>query len=160
MLGMRRAALLLGARMFPEAWQGALRQRAVAVIGAARSRSILDMGKALMSWNALDRLDGLRARVLLIAGERDYLPLAEKHALAKRVQARIVVIRGSRHGTPFDSVLATNAALLSWLTDQSLPPCQWLDCDEPIQTPDLTLTGTIAEEHATGLVRLTAIGPR
>jgi pimeloyl-ACP methyl ester carboxylesterase len=150
-LGMRRAAWLLGARMFPETWQGALRRRAVAVIGAARTRSILEMGKALLSWNVLDRLDGLRARVLLIAGERDFLPLAEKHALASRVQARIVVVRGSRHGTPFDSVLATNAALLSWLTDESLPPCQWLECDKPIEAPELTMAGTIAEEHATGL---------
>ena len=51
----------------------------------------------------LDRLDVLTSRVLLIAAENDYTPLAEKVALAKQLHAEIVVVKGSRHGTPFDS---------------------------------------------------------
>jgi hypothetical protein len=39
-------------------------------------------------------------------------------ALAAALKADIVVVRGSRHGTPFDSVEATNASLLALLTDQ------------------------------------------
>jgi hypothetical protein len=59
-----------------------------------------------------------------------------------------VVVRGSRHGTPFDSVEVTNASLLALLTDQPLPPqAHWVS-DSPILAESLTLTGSIAEEHA------------
>jgi 3-oxoadipate enol-lactonase len=147
-LGMRRSAWLLAARMFPEPWQRALRRRAVAVIGAGCTQSILRMAQALLRWTALDRLDRIRARALVIAGERDYLSMAEKRALAAKLRAAVVFVRGSRHGTPFDSVHATNASLLALLSDRALPACGWLDCDQPIQLPELILAGSIAEEHA------------
>jgi hypothetical protein len=134
--------------MFPEPWQRALRRRAVAVIGAGCTQSILRMAQALLRWTALDRLDRIRARALVIAGERDYLSMAEKRALAAKLRAAVVFVRGSRHGTPFDSVHATNASLLALLSDRALPACGWLDCDQPIQLPELILAGSIAEEHA------------
>jgi 3-oxoadipate enol-lactonase len=150
-LGMRRSAWLLAARMFPEPWQRALRRRAVAVIGAGCTQSILRMGEALLGWTALDRLDRIRARALVIGGEHDYLSMAEKRALAAKLRGAVVFVRGSRHGTPFDSVQATNASLLALLSDKALPPCDWLDCDQPIQLPEMTLAGSIAEEHAMSL---------
>jgi 3-oxoadipate enol-lactonase len=155
-LGMRRAAWLLAARMFPEPWQAALRSRAVSVIGAGCTRSILGMGQALLRWTAidrLDRLDRLKVRAMVIAGERDYLSLTEKRALAARLRAPFVIVRGSRHGTPFDAVQATNTCLLSLLTDKAQRSCDWLDCDEPIQASELKMTGTIAEEHAMSLMK-------
>jgi hypothetical protein len=67
-------------------------------------------------------------------------------------------VRGSRHGTPFDSVEATNASLLALLTDQPLPPeTRWVR-DTPASAQalslSLSLAGSIAEEHA--LARLNA----
>jgi 3-oxoadipate enol-lactonase len=155
-LGMRRAAWLLASRMFPEPWQEALRRRAVSVIGAGCTQSVLGMGQALLRWSAidrLDRLDRLKVRAMVIAGERDYLSLAEKRAPAARLRAPFVVVRGSRHGTPFDAVQATNTCLLSLLTDKVQRPCDWLDCDEPVYAPELKMTGTIAEEHAMCLMK-------
>jgi hypothetical protein len=59
------------------------------------------------------------------------------------------VVRGSRHGTPFDSVQATNASLLALLTDQPLPPpARWVR-DSPTCAQALSLRGSIADEHAT-----------
>jgi hypothetical protein len=53
------------------------------------------------------------------------------------------------HGTPFDSIDATNASLLALLTDQPLPPrARWVR-DTPASTHALILAGSIAEEHAT-----------
>jgi hypothetical protein len=58
------------------------------------------------------------------------------------------VVRGSRHGTPFDSVEVTNASLLALLTDQPLPPqTRWVR-DTPTHAQALSLSGSIAEEHA------------
>jgi hypothetical protein len=108
------------------------------------------MGLALASWAIVDRIDRLTCRILLIAAEHDFTPLAEKLALAATLKADIVVVRGSRHGTPFDSVEATNASLLALLTDQPLPPqTRWVR-DTPTRAQALCLTGSIAEDHAIG----------
>lgn len=150
LLGMRRAAWLMAARLFPEPWQREIRQHAAAVVGAVPASSYLGMGLALASWAIVDRIDRLTCRILLIAAEHDFTPLAEKLALAARLKADIVVVRGSRHGTPFDSVEATNASLLALLTDQPLPPpTRWVR-DTPRRAQALCLAGSIAEDHAMG----------
>jgi hypothetical protein len=102
----------------------------------------------LIGWSAIDRLHHLKSKVLMIAAERDLTPLAEKRALAARLGAEFVLVRGSRHGTPFDAVKVTNASLLALLTDQPLPPPEQWTCDEATHAGELPLTGTIAEEHA------------
>jgi len=148
MLGMPRAACLMAARLFPEPWQRAMREHAARAMGSVPANSYLGTGLALARWAILDRLDRLACRVLLIAAENDFTPLAEKRELAKRLKAELVVVRGSRHGTPFDSVEATNATLLAMLTDQPLPPpTRWVR-DTPKHTQALSLAGSIAEEHA------------
>ncbi|MHB8478653.1 MAG: alpha/beta fold hydrolase [Steroidobacteraceae bacterium] len=82
LLGMRRAAWLLAARLFPEPWQRPIRRHAAAVVGAVPAHSYLGAGFALARWAIGDRLQRLTSRVLLIAAEHDFTPLAEKRALA------------------------------------------------------------------------------
>jgi len=148
LLGMPRAACLMAARLFPEPWQRTMREHAVRVLASVPANSYLGTGLALARWAILDRLDRLKSRVLLIAAENDFTPLSEKRDLAKKLNAELVVVRGSRHGTPFDSVEATNASLLALLTDQPLPPpARWVR-DEPTSVQALSLNGSIAEEHA------------
>jgi pimeloyl-ACP methyl ester carboxylesterase len=148
LVGMPRAACLMSARLFPEPWQRAMREHAARVLGSVPANSYLGTGLALARWAILDRLDRLKSRVLLIAAENDFTPLAEKRDLARKLNAELVVVRGSRHGTPFDSVEATNASLLALLTDQPLPPpARWVR-DTPTSVEALSLNGSIAEEHA------------
>jgi len=148
LVGMPRAAYLTAARLFPEPWQRAMREHTARVLGSVPANSYLGTGLALARWAILDRLDRLKSRVLLIAAENDFTPLAEKRDLAQRLNAELVVVRGSRHGTPFDSVEATNASLLALLTDQPLPPpARWVR-DPPTRAQALSLNGSIAEEHA------------
>ncbi|HEX3602775.1 MAG TPA: alpha/beta hydrolase [Steroidobacteraceae bacterium] len=148
LLGMPRAACLMAARLFPEPWQRAMREHAANVLGSVPATSYLGTGLALARWAILDRLDRLKSRVLLIAAENDFTPLAEKRELAKKLRAELVVVRGSRHATPFDSVEATNASLLALLTDQPLPPAARWVRDTPTRAQTLSLAGSIAEEHA------------
>jgi pimeloyl-ACP methyl ester carboxylesterase len=131
LLGMRRTARFFAARLFPEPWQRLFRDRAAAVVAAVPARSYLSMSRALEQWEATDRLDRLRSRTLIIAAEHDHTPLEEKRALAARLGASMVVVHGSRHGTPFDSSEATNATLLALLTDQPLLSYERLVCDAP-----------------------------
>jgi 3-oxoadipate enol-lactonase len=148
MLGMPRAACFMAARLFPEPWQRAMREHTARAMGSVPANSYLGTGLALARWAILDRIDCLKCRILLIAAENDFTPLAEKQELAARLKAELVVVRGSRHGTPFDSVEVTNASLMALLTDQPLPePANWVR-DTPTRAQALTLAGSIAEEHA------------
>jgi pimeloyl-ACP methyl ester carboxylesterase len=148
MIGMPRAACIAAARLFPEPWQRAMREHAARALGAVPASSYLSTGLALARWAILDRLDRLKSRVLLIAADRDFTPLAEKRALAERLHAELVIVRGSRHGTPFDSVEVTNLSLLALLTDKPMPPVTRWVRDTPMRTQALSLSGSIAEEHA------------
>ena len=147
LLGMPRAACLAAARLFPEPWQRAMREHAARALGAVSAAAYLGTGFALTRWAVLDRLDQVKSRILMIAAEKDFTPLAEKRALAKMLNADMVVVRGSRHATPIDSVEVTNASLLALLTDQPLPPpSRWVR-DTPARAQELSLSGSIAEEH-------------
>lgn len=147
LFGMPRAAYLMAARLFPEPWQRTIRQHAMRVISDVSAASYLATGMALARWEILDRLDKLTCRVIIIAAEMDFTPLAEKRELASRLKAELVVVRGSRHGTPFDSVEVTNASLLALLTDSALPPSTHWMRDTPASAQALSLAGSIAEEH-------------
>jgi len=148
MLGMRLTAKIAAARLFPTPSQRALRERAVNVIGGVPVSSYLGMALALQRWSAKPRLHRLASRTLLVAAEHDYTPLAEKFALATRIGAKIAVIRGSRHGTPFDSIQATNACLAAFLNDEALPASELCRRDPPDRDRPLELQGSLAEEHA------------
>jgi len=115
-LGLRRAARLIARRMFPHDDQAPKRQRVVDVVGANPRRAYLDTVQALIGWSAIERLAVLRMPTLIIAAEHDYTPLEDKRAeLAHFPQAELVVIAGSRHGTPFDAIEAFNTAVLEFL---------------------------------------------
>ena len=148
LLGMRRTARLAARRLFPHPWQRVLRERAALAAGAVSARAYLATGCALLRWTAVQRLHALRCKVLMIAAENDFTPLAEKRALASKLGADLVVVRGSRHGTPFDAVRVTNASLLALLTDRPLPPEERRRRDEAERWHELPLTGSLAEEHA------------
>jgi 3-oxoadipate enol-lactonase len=156
LLGMRTMARLLAGRSFPEPWQRQIRDRAVAVIGAVPAASYLAMAAALEHWSATERLDQLRSRILMIAAGHDFTPLAEKRTLATRIGADMVVVRGSRHGTPFDSVDLTNASLLAHLRDQPLPARDTWARDELANAPAWLLAAGIVNEHAASEAELAA----
>ena len=147
-LGMTRMARISAARLFPETWQVQLRDRAIAVIGAVAPATYLGLLRALEAWACTARVGQLQARTLLLAGEHDYTPWPERSALATVLGASTLIVRGSSHGTPFDSVRATNAGLIAWLTDGSLPETASWQCDQQRDLTPWPGAGSIAEEHA------------
>jgi pimeloyl-ACP methyl ester carboxylesterase len=150
LFGIRMLARFTAARMFPQPGQRALRERAAAVVGAVPPASYLSIVAALVRWSATARLERLRSRVLIIAAEHDLTPLAQKRDMAKQLGATLAVVRGSRHGTPFDAVEATSACILAQLSDQPPPTADHLACDRPQQAHPLEFAGSIAEQHARG----------
>lgn len=150
-IGMRRMSTLIAARLFPHSWQRPLRERAAAVIRTASATSYLSMALALERWTASDNFASLKGKTLVIAAERDFTPLPEKKAFAQSLGAPCVVVRGSRHGTPFDSTEATNACLSAFLSDRPLPhPARWI-CDGPPIVEKLAFLGDLTRRQAQGL---------
>jgi hypothetical protein len=70
--------------------------------------------------------------------------------MAAALGAQFVVVRGSRHGTPFDSTEATNACLSAFLSDRLLPhPERWI-CDGPPVVEKLTLLTGLTRQQIAG----------
>lgn len=134
-LGLPRTARGVAARLFPNDWQAPMRERVATVVGSNPVPAYLDSVRALVGWCALSRMQQLRAPWLMLAAEHDYTPLAEKRAYAARLGAEFVVIRGSRHGTPFDAIHATNACLQAFLSGMALPTAEQLQADGPERSP-------------------------
>jgi pimeloyl-ACP methyl ester carboxylesterase len=148
LIGMKGMARLVANRSFPLPWQQEMRRRVIEVIGAVPARTYLGMAGALERWSAVERLATLPCRSLVIASEFDFTPVAEKQWLAERIGGGLVVVRGSRHGTPFDSIQLTNASLLALLTDAPLPAAERWVRDEGLDYPIVQVAVGIAAEHA------------
>jgi pimeloyl-ACP methyl ester carboxylesterase len=146
LLGMRRASRLAARRLFPMPWQRELREYAATAVARMPLTNYLRTGLALLVWTAADRLHRLQAKTLMIAAERDFTPLAEKREFADRIGARLVVVRGSRHGTPFDAVRATNALLAAFVEDRPLPATEAWRSDA--SALPISFAGSLADEHA------------
>lgn len=114
-IGLKGTARLVAKRLFPLPDQAPKRQRVIDVVGANTRAAYLATVHALIGWSALDRLHGLRAQTMIISAEHDYTPLADKQAeLRFFPQVEFVVVKGSRHGTPFDATDIFNAHVLAF----------------------------------------------
>lgn len=139
LLGLPRTAHMVARRLFPEPHQSAMRQRVIDVLGANSADPYLRCARALADWCAAERIGDLRSRHLMIAGEHDYTGLAEKQRWAQRMGAHLAVVAGSRHGTPFDAIDATNRSLLAFFAGEAIPSGLTVDTAErvPLAPPTL-----------------------
>ncbi|MBV6413759.1 MAG: putative aminoacrylate hydrolase RutD [Xanthomonadales bacterium] len=133
LLGLPRTARMVARRMFPHAHQAAMRKRVVEVVGRSQVEPYLRCAQALAAWCAADRCEDFATRMLMLVGELDYTPLAEKRNWARRLRAELRVVAGSRHGTPFDAIGACNRALIAFFTNELVP--DGLRADTPDETP-------------------------
>lgn len=138
-LGLARTGRMVAARLFPHPAQAPMRERVVQVLAANDRRRYLATTRSLVGWCALQRLHLLDAPTLMLSGEHDYTPLAEKRRFAARMGAQFHVVRGARHGLPFDSIAASNALLLAWLRGEALDDS--LVADDPSDSPAFATTG-------------------
>lgn len=154
LLGPARLSHRVAWRLFPRPHQAPLRARVVEVLARTPRRPYLQSAFALARWCALDRLHRLRAPLLMLAGEHDYTPLAEKQAYADRLGAQFAVVRGSRHGTPFDSIAACNACAVAFFAGDPLPAADGLLIDPPELVPgvapDLERLAAAQPDRVTG----------
>ena len=115
-LGMRRTSRLIARRMFPRREQAPMRVRVMQVIGGNARHAYIATIRAIIGWSVTHKLHALRCETLIIAAEHDYVTPAYRRREAQRFpRAEVVVVAGSRHGTPFDATEAFNRHTLEFL---------------------------------------------
>ncbi len=113
-------ANLVGKRLFPHPDQAELRKVFCERYRHNHVPSYLFALRGLAGWNIAEQINTITAPTLVVAGEQDYTPVAEKAAyVAKMPSARFVTIPNSRHGTPFDASEPLRQAVEAFLTESS-----------------------------------------
>ena len=103
--------------LFPWPEQHALFDAAVARLGATPRRGYAAAMRALARFDARGQLTAIRSPTLVVAGDRDRtVSLEAKLGVAAAIRgARVEVVPGSGHATPYDRPEAFNRLLLAFL---------------------------------------------
>ncbi|MEH8015777.1 alpha/beta hydrolase [Rheinheimera muenzenbergensis] len=116
LLGMRKLAQIIGAKLFPDTTQQHLLALFARQMAATDVRSYRHTLRAIGRFSVQSQLARLTLPILVLAADQDYSPVASKAAYVKALpNAELVVIKNSRHATPLDQPAATNKQLLSFL---------------------------------------------
>jgi len=119
LMGMRKMGEVLGGRLFPKEGQEETRRMFVERWAENDKRAYYDAMRGLVGWSVADRLGDVRCPTLVIAADGDYTPVSVKQEYAARmVQAELVVVADSRHGTPVDQPEQFNQAVMAFLSQQ------------------------------------------
>lgn len=120
-LGLERFGRVLAGRLFPKPEQQALRDLLAQRIGANDRRSYLHAMRAIPGWSALAAVRELKTPLLVVAGDRDYTPVAYKQSYVEQLSnAELVVIEDSGHATPLDQPEQLNQLLSAFVLKHSM----------------------------------------
>jgi 3-oxoadipate enol-lactonase len=114
---MSSVAAHVARRLFPWPEQRALYEAAVASLAATPRRAYFTVMRALARFDARGQVAAIRHPTLIVVGDRDTsVPLAAKLALARAIPgARLLVVPGSGHATPYDRPEVFNRAIVEFL---------------------------------------------
>src|SRR3990167_4738394 len=119
LFGLKAMGRLLARKLFPHAEQGELRRRTAMRIGTNDRISYLHAIRAILGWSALPAVNGVDTPMLIVAGDRDYTPLAYKQAYVVQLRnAELQVVSDSGHATPLDQPERLNALLERFIRAQ------------------------------------------
>lgn len=122
LLGLPILARMLAGKLFPKPEQQALREQLVERIAGNDQVSYLHAMRAIPGWTALPRANQVDTPLLVVAGDRDYTPLAYKRAYVAQLRnARLEVIEDSGHATPLDQPQRLNQLLEEFIAEHSAP---------------------------------------
>ena len=118
LLSLETIAKGLGKLLFPKPEQVELRLKIERRWPRNDKRAYLSSLDAIIGWGVRGQISKITCPTLVVSGDRDYTPVANKQAYVdEMVNARLVVIEDSRHATPMDQPEAFNQQLLQFLTE-------------------------------------------
>ena len=103
LVSMQTLGKALGQNLFPKPEQTDLRHKIAARWAENDKRAYLASFDAIVGWGVQHKLARITCPTLIISADRDYTPVALKEAYVKLIpNAKLVVIKDSRHATPLD----------------------------------------------------------
>ncbi len=113
---MEKIGEFIGERLFPEPHLAEYKTLFVQQMRENDPKAYKAATNALIGWSVRGQLGRVQCPVLVISGDMDYTPVANKEAYVREMPtARLQVIANSRHGTPIDQPEAFNTAVLQFL---------------------------------------------
>lgn len=120
--GVEGVARLFGKSTFPAPHQARLRRRQLERASRTSRWVYIASLRSLTRWNAEDRLRRIASPTLVLGAEHDYTSIEEKrHWAALIPDARVQMLKGSRHRSDLDSPRAFNAAVSRFLESVPIP---------------------------------------
>lgn len=115
-MSMEKVGQFIGGRLFPEPEQAEYLAMFVQQMRENDPKAYRAATNALIGWSVRAQLDRIQCPVLVISGDMDYTPVANKEAYVRQLPtARLLVIENSRHGTPIDQPEVFNTAVHHFL---------------------------------------------
>lgn len=117
-LGLKLLGRMVARKLFPYEIQQPLRKRVALRLANNDRASYLYAIKAIMGWSCLPQINQVDLPILVVAGDRDYTPLAFKQAYTEQLlNAELAVVCDSGHATPLDQPEQLNVLLKRFISD-------------------------------------------
>ncbi|MFD2892455.1 alpha/beta fold hydrolase [Flavobacterium chuncheonense] len=114
--GIKPLAEEIATKMFPETHQVDLRNEFANRCASNNPEVYLKTFLSLMEWGLAEKITTLTAPTLVVSSDMDYTPVAHKESYTSKMQnARLCIIKNSRHGVLMDQPKAFNEAVLNFL---------------------------------------------
>jgi 3-oxoadipate enol-lactonase len=116
LLGMQTLGNAVSQNLFPKPEHAELRQRMAERFAQNDKRAYLASFDAIVGWGVQHKLSRITCPTLIISADRDYTPVALKEAYVGLIpNARLVVIKDSRHATPLEHPEEFNRIALEFI---------------------------------------------
>jgi len=117
LLSMKKIGEILSGRLFPKEDQEEQRSKMIKRWAENDKRAYMESFKAIVGWSVTEFIENIKCPTLVIAADEDYTPVSLKEEYAvKMIEAKLVVVNDSRHGTPMDQPEEFNKALEDFLS--------------------------------------------
>ena len=115
-MGMRWNGRVLGRKMFPAPGQAELREKFARRWAENNPRAYTATLRGIYGWSVEELLSELRCPTLVVAGEKDFIPVAEKERYVGKIPAATMeVIVDSGHASPVDQPEVFNRMVIGYL---------------------------------------------
>ena len=117
MMGMRKMGEVLAVRLLPAPQHATLRATFATRWARNDKRAYLRALSALVGWSVAARLPSIRCRVLVVAADQDYTPVAWKREYTSKMpNATLAVIPDSKHMMPVERPERFHEVIVPFLT--------------------------------------------
>ena len=119
-MGMRKMGKVLANKLFPKPEHKQIREDMAMRWAKNDIKAYLKSMRAILNWKITERLNEISCPTLIIGAEFDYTPISEKKLITSRIKnAKLSIIKNSRHGTPLDQAVIFNKTLETFLAKQN-----------------------------------------